>query len=196
MMLFKYKSFRPFDYIVDILAKNRLFASKYSSLNDPMEGQYLHESFEGVEEDMDAVLKSRKQGIRICSLSEKPDDTLMWSHYADGHKGIVVGLDIDDTRYDVRRIRYDGLAQLHGHSPGPELAKDILSHKLEAWKYEREVRVFVEQGEYVDAEVKLVVCGRSMSTQNISLMKEVLNGLSPNVELVTQPGNHDLHQYT
>ena len=33
----------------------------------------------------------------IISLSESPDNLLMWSHYGDDHKGMVVEFDIDES---------------------------------------------------------------------------------------------------
>jgi len=194
-VLFKYRSLDSFEYLVDILAKERLYASKYSELNDPMEGQYLYESFGGVEEDMKETLKTRKQELRICSLSEKPDDTLMWSHYADGHSGVVIGVEVDDFTYDVRPVIYDGPARVTGHDADPEIAKEILSHKLEAWAYEREVRAFVDGKHYIQVDLRLIVCGRSMSNQDISLINELVEGLCPHVEFITQPEEHNLSQY-
>jgi DNA-binding HxlR family transcriptional regulator len=194
-MLFKYRSFRPFEYLVDIIAKERLYASKYSELNDPMEGQYLYENFGGAEENMKETLKNRKQKLRICSLSEKPDDTLMWSHYADGHSGVVVGVEVDDFKYDIRSITYDGPARVTQHRADPDIAKEILSHKLEAWEYEEEVRVFVDSKHYVEVDLELIVCGRSMSNQDKSIINDLVDGLCPHVDFITQPEKHDLRKY-
>jgi hypothetical protein len=194
-MLFKYRSFRPFEYIVDTLAKRRLWASQFGDLNDPMEGRYLYESFGGEKEDMDNVLKDKKQEIRVCSLSMKPDDTLMWSHYADGHGGVVLGVDVDSRKYDIRPIRYDGPARLQNLRTGIEAAKEVLSHKLDAWSYEEEVRVFEPRKYYVDVELSLIVCGRKMSPQDKSLIKDVVDGLAPDIDLITQPEKCDLQKY-
>jgi hypothetical protein len=194
-MLFKYRSFRPFEYLVDIVAKKRLYASKFSDLNDPMEGQYLYENFGGAEEDMKETLKSQKQELRLCSLSEKPDDTLMWSHYADGHRGVVVGIEIDKFKYDVRPITYDGPARVTNYDSDLDTAKEILSHKLEAWEYEEEVRVFVNRKHHVEVDLRLIVCGRSMSNQDKSLLSDLVEGLCPDVEFITQPERRDLRQY-
>jgi hypothetical protein len=194
-MLFKYRSFRPFEYIVDILAKRRLYASRFDDLNDPMEGRYLYENFGGKKEDMDSMLRGKKQKMRVCSLSEKPDDPLMWSHYADGHHGFVVGVEVSAHNYDVRSIQYDGPARIQDPATGYEAAKRVLSHKIDAWSYEKEVRVFVPDKHYVQVDLAFVACGREMSPQDKSLIKDVMQGLAPEVDLITQPEKRDLQRY-
>jgi hypothetical protein len=98
----------------------------------------------------------------------KPDGTLMWSHYADGHRGSVLGVDVNGHEYDVRPIKSDGPARLQDLT-GIEAAKEVLSHKLDAWSCEEEVRVFEPRKHHVDVEVSLVICGRKMSPEDKSL---------------------------
>lgn len=38
------------------------------------------------------VLKNRLSQLGVLSLSKRADEPLMWSHYANGHKGITVGI--------------------------------------------------------------------------------------------------------
>lgn len=156
-MLFKYRGLLPFEYFVDTLAKRRLYASQFDDQNDPMEERYLYESFGGEKEGMDDVLKDKKQEMRVCSLSRRPDYTLMWSHYADGNRGVVSEVDVDSQKYDVRPIKYTGPAKLQNLKTGIEAAKDVLSYKLDAWRYEDEVRVFEPRKHYVDIELLLIV---------------------------------------
>lgn len=39
--LYKYKSIKSFEYLVDIILNKRLFGSKYLELNDPFEAYIL-----------------------------------------------------------------------------------------------------------------------------------------------------------
>ena len=41
-----------------------------------------------------------KEQIVFVSLSEHFDNSLMWSHYADSHKGVCIGYDIRKSEYD------------------------------------------------------------------------------------------------
>ncbi|WP_186230886.1 DUF2971 domain-containing protein [Burkholderia gladioli] len=49
-----------------------------------------------------------KDGFKVCSFSERVDSTLMWSHYADYHKGFCIEYDIKSVRADdhVSRFMY------------------------------------------------------------------------------------------
>ncbi len=40
------------------------------------------------------MLRNQADNTGILCLSKKQDDPLMWSHYADGHSGVCLGLDI------------------------------------------------------------------------------------------------------
>ena len=108
-MFYKYRSLAQegFYRCLDIIVNKRLYSSQYLDLNDPMEGFYL--SSQGiVSEEMQHKLQDGKNAIRIVSLSKRDDSTLMWSHYADGHKGIAIGVEIDEKRFDIRPVTYDG----------------------------------------------------------------------------------------
>ena len=107
-MLYKYRSLKNFKYFVDIIINQRLYASPYFELNDPMEGYYLY-SKGNMSEEILKKIKGEKEKIRICSLTRDCSNELMWSHYADGHHGIVVGVEIDSTLYKVKPVIYDGL---------------------------------------------------------------------------------------
>lgn len=41
--------------------------------------------------------------IGVLSLSEKPDNILMWGYYADSHKGFVIGIDKTHPFFDQRK---------------------------------------------------------------------------------------------
>lgn len=189
-MLFKYRSLNEFKFFVDILAKSRFYAAPYFDLNDPMEGQYLYPNTNDFNDDIKDVLKGRKNKIRICSLSRDPENALMWSHYANGHYGVVVGVDVNRTRYDIRPVDYDGLMQLNMNNINQHSAIDILTHKLEAWSYEEEERVFVEGEHFIEVELKEVICGSRMSNQDYSLVSDLVDAICPNVRLIKRPRNH------
>jgi len=74
-------------------------ATQLSALNDPFEATYCEKSlfelcpyFEIFEspEDLINYVEVNKHKIGVISLTEAKDNLLMWSHYANEHKGIVV----------------------------------------------------------------------------------------------------------
>ena len=181
-ILYKYRGIDGFRYLVDIILKNRLYAAKYSELNDPMEGQYYYSKGE-LNEDVVRILSDGKEKLRICSLSRSRNNELMWSHYSEGHRGVALGVRIDRVKYEVKRIDYTGLATITGvieqHTP-----KEILSHKLSVWNYEEEERVFVSDGIYIDVEIKEIITGRKMSNQNFSFLRELIDKINPAISLI------------
>jgi hypothetical protein len=71
----------------------------------------------------------------------------MWSHYSDGHKGIVIGFDpsklnlraIDPVSYVPRRVELNPPLQIEDHGKW----KAIIMSKSDLWEYEREYRAML-----------------------------------------------------
>lgn len=186
MLLYKYRGIQGFRFFTDIILKQRLYAAPYFDLNDPMEGRYLYsQSGASIDEDMRRLLKGEKEKIRICSLSRDPNNELMWSHYAEGHKGVAIGVEVNRSKYEVRPIEYNGLHQVGLHNFHSGSAIDVLSHKLDVWQYEEEERVFVRNNkQYVNVKVKQVICGSRMSTQDKGFITDLIEKLDPNIEII------------
>lgn len=185
-MLYKYRSIENFKYFVDVILNNRLYAAPYFDLNDPMEGHYIYSS-ELISSDVIRKIKGEKEKLRIVSLSKNCENTLMWTHYASGHCGVVIGIEEDDKIYDIRNVNYSdevfNIEQDIIHRD-PEVAKQILTNKLSAWSYEEEKRIFVEDGsKYANIEVKEIIMGSKMSTQNQCLIRELIKKINPNIKV-------------
>ena len=108
----------------------------------------------------------------------------MWSHYAEGHRGVAIGITIDNQKYDVRPIQYTGLAYLTGGQIEQDTPREILSHKLNVWSYEEEERVFVTDKFYIDIQVKEIIAGRAMSNQDFGFIRELLDKVNPSIGLI------------
>jgi len=186
MLLYKYRTIDNLRYFVDIILNERLYAAQYFDMNDPMEGQYMYSL--GVPPDkVIQGIKGEKQKLRIVSLSRDPNNTLMWSHYANGHSGVAIGVDVNRKKYDVREVLYrDNLFNLEYHDEYINLnvAKNILSHKLSAWSYENEERIFVEDGKhFAYVEVKEIILGSKMSNQDQGFIRNLVSKINSNVSV-------------
>ncbi len=181
-ILYKYRSLKNFRDLVDILLRNRLYAAQYQDLNDPMEGQYYYK-----EGELDLSIREKilgdKQVLRICSLSQVNNNELMWSHYADGQRGIAIGVMVDERKYTVRPIEYSGLPTIRQQGLSAS-AIDILSHKLKVWDYEKEVRVFVERKQYVNVHVEEIILGRAIKAADSKLIKELIGRINPDIRIL------------
>ena len=185
MTLYKYRSIDEFKYFIEIILNNQLFAAPYFSLNDPMEGMYFYRP-EVIPESFVRRIKEKKRKIGICSLSRTSKNALMWAHYANGHKGVVIGVEVDREKYDVREVKYVGPSYVReAHIDGDlETAKEILSHKYEAWEYEEEERIFVTgQSSYADVKVTEVIIGSRMDPNDKKLVKAVVSKLNPDIRI-------------
>lgn len=179
--LYKYRALEPFRFLVDTLLKRRLYAAPYFDLNDPMEGRYIATADGSIDKDIERLIRGNKEKIRICSLSRNPEIDLMWAHYANGSRGLVLEVGVSD-RYDLRPVKYSGPAKVSVNALNPTTAQDVLSSKLAAWEYEEE-RVFIENSHFVDIELKSIIVGSRMSPQDFSLLSGLAEKLCPEVPI-------------
>jgi hypothetical protein len=92
--------------------------------------------------------------VGILSLTEKPDNLLMWAHYAAEHTGFLIGFDTSHAYWnnfgDERGNSHVGVLRKVAYSetrPSPEhLAamslEQVYFTKSREWEYEQEWRVF------------------------------------------------------
>src|SRR5579862_6421181 len=104
------------------------------------------------------------QSVGILSLTEKPDNLLMWGHYSRGHTGFVLGLDTEDESFRallgksaiLRKVHYTKVRpgrgfDLGSYAQGPvayvgpmsereSLNEEWLFSKSTDWEYEQEWR--------------------------------------------------------
>mgnify|MGYP000862502754 CR=1 FL=1 len=95
--------FRPVDkHAIDSLVTRRLFLAPWKTLNDAHEAQMFirapgfncHMNPERVSMFAPTLLSFNVTGTRVCSLSRGWASNLLWSHYADGHQGLAIGLSL------------------------------------------------------------------------------------------------------
>lgn len=100
------------------LKEGYIRATQLSALNDPFEATYCKEAlselcphFEIFESPSDLIsyIEINKNKIGVISLTEAKDNLLMWSHYANEHKGAVIGF--------WAQSAFDGNMFLHLHKP-------------------------------------------------------------------------------
>jgi hypothetical protein len=78
-------------------------------------------------------------------MTECPDNILMWSHYANNHKGICLefATAVDPIFSDARPVEYSDTCPVYecfSQNRG-EIAKRALFRKAEDWQYEKEWRI-------------------------------------------------------
>lgn len=150
LQLFNFRSLASepdYDNAVYVVNTGKFWCSKFSELNDPMEGVYtIGNSIRS--EDMTEKLYGEKCKYKLCFFSGKRAlrNPAMWGYYAGGFKGIVISICIEDDA--VRKVAY-APQPLHIEAGGVTIER-VLTTKLTHWKHEDEYR-------YLSTEVE---CGQ------------------------------------
>lgn len=137
---------------------------------------------EKVQEIFDKEL-ARKIGI--LSLTESPDNLLMWAHYADSHQGFVIEFDPQSSFFTQRRSDADELGYLREVKYSDTRPSLILEEvedfspfltKGEIWKSEREWRMMLP----IDMCNKKLSCGHHLFSFPATAIKSIIIGSRTN----------------
>lgn len=184
-------------YGLENLWRRRLKIATLNELNDPFEflgvflaDRDLRRSFNKMKEEL-----SSSRGLLCFSKSWR--NPVLWSHYADSHKGICLGFDIPDEKlgevnYSPSRLVVDDEVWSNPNLVPPYEAKKLLFTKYEHWQYEDEIRCFVtleekehESGLYFaefseDLKLVSVIVGAKSDVSRATL-SETLGDLEPSI---------------
>lgn len=161
-----YKYFSINENTIRTLINNELYFSSPHDYNDPFECLFnidipkgskaasmaKYEFKDNIDSNQNDILeeieKSLNDGILskigIACFSESNDDILMWSHYANYHKGICLEFDWKPfvDFFQGKKVKYNPelpTVIYSDNDPTEEIIKAMFS-KLDHWDYEDEVR--------------------------------------------------------
>jgi hypothetical protein len=83
-------------------------------------------------------------GLAICSLTEIPDDIVMWAHYAQQHTGVCLSFAARNKYFGkALRVHYEQEYPLvaMGSRNFDEIARKLIQTKSQHWAYEKEWRI-------------------------------------------------------
>ena len=159
--------------------------------------------------ELQAQLRDEIRRSKILCLSEVPDSTLMWAHYAEDHRGLVLCFrsieELDSPWKEALPINYVE------HMPllfDDEFLADMLSGRVAMdaraimnsmiytkqthWSYEKEHRIFTGRGrdeavafedvQFGARELDAVVFGFRMPQASRRLVSDLLRDAYPHVE--------------
>jgi tetratricopeptide (TPR) repeat protein len=113
----------------------------------------LRIGFAGDHREADSI----RAQIGVLSLTTEPRNLLMWSHYADHHRGLVLEFAASHPFFDQRRWKGDDLHYLRRVKYTRDRPQTRIEHFREAnvlltksveWRYEREWRMLVDLARY------------------------------------------------
>lgn len=135
--------FLPAKYALDNLKNSRIKISRIKDLNDPFELLWMELSNK---EDRKAFKKNKKDCNKkygVICFSKGWSNPVLWSHYADKHRGVCLGFDILEEPVDIKYISRKMLPKFD-NGLCDETTKEFLSIKYKGWKYEDEIRILVK----------------------------------------------------
>lgn len=196
MIVYKYKSLgdsdcllgreKQLNYLKDIYENNRFYASDFNVLDDPMEG--IFESYNGSESNVVQKIIHGKIDTHICSLSPTYCSMLMWSFYANYHKGYCVEAEIDD-KYLLNVLYDDKPIKIESQDVSEdEKIKKILSRKYKDWAFEKELRVLCKE-RFVSISVKKFYFGMRVNNDLFEQLKADIQSKDPNIEVIKMSEN-------
>jgi len=178
MKLYKYKSLENLWYVLDMVVNQRLYCAHWKELNDPLEGRYelsLGSKSQKTEVTMASRIENARDAYRIASLTADPTNFLMWSHYANGHKGIVIEVDVDE-REELYKVIYSPFSSVFTDKlQTKEDMRHLFNGKSEEWKYEEEYRIITESKFFpLIRPVSKILLGPMVDENLSNILKNIL----------------------
>ena len=144
MKIYKYQTINI--NLLKSLQKKMIWYSRMDRLNDPYELFFIDNT------GTDIYIDFRKT-LCVSCFSKNRDEILMWSHYANNHKGICLEWDIDfekmkgslfeiDYNKDITILQKVDLLDSGHLSINIKTNGKFLLSKFKTWAYEEELRIF------------------------------------------------------
>lgn len=182
MILYKYVSREA---AVKILETGSIGFTQSSYFNDPFDTpSYPRQESESIEDrlfgDIKLMAKERlwETNTGVLSLTRTPTNPLMWAHYADKHRGVVLGFDMNemgltDVECNFIPAQYGNIIYVSTRPNAqfimkPELGLEVGStHKFRADHYEKLQRLFLHKPVCwaYEEEVRVLKCLKGLNDE-------------------------------
>lgn len=158
-----------------------------------------------------AKIKEFVENVGICSFSQEFLNTLMWSHYADNHRGVCLTYGIPNTFFDETVNDILGIVPVdYGSDPLSDwflhildeyvpfegfirsLIKKAFAVKAELWQHEQEVRIVRKTAgvQAIDRRFLKQICfGLATPDADIALVKNIVDQRGYKVDLCSMRRN-------
>lgn len=202
--LYKYISAR---YAEDILRNQHLMLDNGTGFNDPFELR-VSDRRHGTDRPI--------LGLRILCLTNSSRKKLMWSHYADSHKGLCLVVEVPESLvypvcYSGNRIFEDSNIDdilIKGKSTSKKILKNKpiidlpYEHKValikdQKWEYEKEYRIVLDESSplltvdsenrfFFDLKIKRIYLGCRFEENENNVKAAILNVCKKNNIVIQQ----------
>jgi hypothetical protein len=136
--------FTKFKHAYSAVKDKRLKVSRLNDLNDLFDFRNVMLSNDEAKAHFQKILDELEQKQGLICFSQRYWNPTMWGHYADHGTGVGLGFDVSVQNQFV--VDYENrFLDLQPYKDNmKKFAEKIASTKAEDWKYEKEVRIFIE----------------------------------------------------
>jgi len=125
----------------------RLKVARFLDANDPFELMAISSHKSEVREVLGKFKEDQNSKMGLLCFTRDWTNVLLWSHYADKHRGICLGFDLklgtfEEVEYVDKRLRPE-VDDEEQFSLPESLQKRLHLLKASDWRYEQELRIFV-----------------------------------------------------
>lgn len=128
----------------------RLKVARFSDANDPFELLAFNTRKREIRRFLKRFKTTQNSKMGLLCFSKNWTDPLLWSHYASKHEGICLGFDlrrgneVQEVVYEEKRPPLAVGTDQDAQSIGSDVQNRLLRTKFSGWKYEQELRRFVD----------------------------------------------------
>jgi glycerol-3-phosphate O-acyltransferase len=126
------------------IENRQLRISRINELNDPYELRGVVSKDENIKNILEEIRKDAINNYGIICFSKTYTEPLLWSHYAEQHKGICLGFNVKHP--SIEKISYVNKPELifisNKSNHNIDRIASIYKSKYKKWSYEKEYRIF------------------------------------------------------
>lgn len=136
------------EHSISNILNKRIKVSLFDDMNDPFELLSVDMRNRDERKVWNTFKEYFTKELGIVCFSSNWNNPVMWSHYADKHKGVCLGFDVSDeilkeVKYTDKRKRVQIGKSLSDHKITSMILKEATEYKFKDWKYESEYRGLV-----------------------------------------------------
>ncbi len=124
---------------LDDLRHRHLKIAQLDELNDPFELWAIAQPDQHLQQAISATKQQMAEQYGLLCFSLDWHNPLLWSHYADRHRGLALGFDVNEQI--LKQVSYVKDRPVV-EKINIETASRLLFTKYEDWRYEREARIY------------------------------------------------------
>jgi len=133
--------FLPAKYAIEDIKRRRLKVATLDDLNDPFDLWALAQPDPQLRKALRSFRAHTARHFGMLCFSADWQNPLLWSHYDDRHRGMVLGFDANDEK--LKKVKYLRERPLLG-DVDLRVVHELLFTKFQDWQYEAEFRMFAE----------------------------------------------------